>query len=195
MSRHRDFHNMDHDDYDDEPDYGSSVSSYTDEMPLSRSMENEFMFRRGGNTPKMSQFFGRTNSVSSVPEEDEDAGNEADSDDSSSTSEGGRRHSSGSSLIESLNAEEAAKLATCLIDILDIVGENIPEIQSKFLNQDSSKMFQIYYVLSQFAKINFSFNIVFAYIHTLQKIIKLSSVLQLVTLSGTFWDLRKNSEF
>ena len=66
MSRHRDFHNMDHDDYDDEPDYGSSVSgSYTDEMPLSRSMENDFMFRRGGNTPKMSQFFGRTNSVSS----------------------------------------------------------------------------------------------------------------------------------
>ena len=32
------------------------------------------MFRRGGNTPKMSHFFGRTNSVSSVPEEDEDAG-------------------------------------------------------------------------------------------------------------------------
>ena len=132
MSRHRDFHNMDHDDYA-EDDYGSSVSSYTDEMPLSRSMENEFMFRRGGSTPKMSQFFGRTNSVSSVPEEDEDAGNEADSDDSSSlSSEGGRRHSSGSSLVESLNAEEAEKLASCLDYILDIVGEAIPEIQSKF---------------------------------------------------------------
>merc|ERR1719415_343516 len=120
---------MDHDDFADD-DYGSSVSSYTDEVALSRSMEKEYMYRPG-NTPKMSQFFGRTNSVSSVPEEDEDAGNEADSDDSSSTSEGGRRHSSGSSLIESLNAEEAAKLATCLIDILDIVGENIPEIQIK----------------------------------------------------------------
>ena len=95
------------------------------------------MFRRGGNTPKMSHFFGRTNSVSSVPEEDEDAGNEAagneaDSDDSSSlSSEGGRRHSSGSSLVESLSAEEAEKLASCLDYILDIVGEAIPEIQGK----------------------------------------------------------------
>ena len=80
-----DFHNMDHDEYV-EDDLGSSVSSYTDEVQLSRSMEHEFMFRRGGNTPKMSHFFGRTNSVSSVPEEDEDAGNEADSDDSSSLS-------------------------------------------------------------------------------------------------------------
>lgn len=122
---------MDHDDYD-EADYGSSFSSYTDEMPLSRSMEQEYMFRRGGSTPKMSQFFGRTNSVSSVPEEDEDAGNEADSDDSSSlSSEGGRRHSSGSSLVESLDVEEEKKLAMCLEYILDIVGDTIPEIQSK----------------------------------------------------------------
>ena len=91
------------------------------------------MFRRGGNTPKMSHFFGRTNSVSSVPEEDEDAGNEADSDDSSSlSSEGGRRHSSGSSLVESLSAEEAEKLASCLDYILDIVGEAIPEIQGMY---------------------------------------------------------------
>ena len=132
MSRHRDFHNMDHDDFADD-DYGSSVSSYTDEVALSRSMEKEYMYRPGS-TPKMSQFFGRTNSVSSVPEEDEDAGNEADSDDSSSlSSEGGRRHSSGSSLVESLNAEEAEKLASCLDYILDIVGEAIPEIQSKFV--------------------------------------------------------------
>jgi len=122
---------MDHDEYV-EDDLGSSVSSYTDEVQLSRSMENEFMFRRGGNTPKMSHFFGRTNSVSSVPEEDEDAGNEADSDDSSSlSSEGGRRHSSGSSLVESLSTEEAEKLASCLDYILDIVGEAIPEIQVK----------------------------------------------------------------
>ena len=92
MSRHRDFHNMDTDDYDEEEAYGSSfASSYTDEVALSKSVEQEYMFRRGGNTPKLTQFFGRTNSVSSVPEENEDAGNEADSDDSSSQSshEGG----------------------------------------------------------------------------------------------------------
>lgn len=132
MSRHRDFHNMDTEDYE-EGDYGSSFSSYTEEVSLSRSVEQEYMFRRGGNTPKMSQFFGRTNSVSSVPEEDEDAGNEADSDDSSShSSDGGsRRHSSGSSLVEALDAEEAQKLASCLDYILDIVGDTIPEIQSK----------------------------------------------------------------
>ena len=93
------------------------------------------MFQRGGSTPRMSQFFGRTNSVSSVPEEDEDVGNEADSDDSSSvSSDGGRRHSSGSSLVESLDAEEAQKLASCLDYILDIVGDTIPEIQSKFFS-------------------------------------------------------------
>ena len=34
-----DFHNMDHDEYV-EDDLGSSVSSYTDEVQLSRSMEN-----------------------------------------------------------------------------------------------------------------------------------------------------------
>ena len=34
-----DFHNMDCDDYV-EDDFGSSVSSYTDEVQLSRSMEN-----------------------------------------------------------------------------------------------------------------------------------------------------------
>lgn len=85
MARHRDFHNIDTEDFD-EGDYGSSFSSYTDEVALSRSVEQEYIFRRGGTTPKMSQFLGRTNSVSSVPEEDEDAGCEADSDDSSSNS-------------------------------------------------------------------------------------------------------------
>ena len=41
-----------------------------------------------------------------------------------------RRHSSGSSLVEALDAEEAQKLASCLDYILDIVGDTIPEIQS-----------------------------------------------------------------
>ena len=41
------------------------------------------------------------------------------------------RHASGSSLVEALDAEEAQKLAECLDYILDIVGDTIPEIQSK----------------------------------------------------------------
>ena len=41
-----------------------------------------------------------------------------------------RRHSSGSSLVEALDAEEAQKLASCLDYILDIVGDTLPEIQS-----------------------------------------------------------------
>ena len=89
MSRHRNFQNAHHEDYDEDPEYNSSyASSYTDEVALSRSLEQEYVFRRGGNTPKLNHYFGRTNSVSSVPEEDEDIdkGHEADSDDSSSQS-------------------------------------------------------------------------------------------------------------
>ncbi len=147
MARHRDFHNMDTEDYD-EADYGSSFSSYTDEVQLSRSIEQEYMFRRGGNTPKMSQFFGRPSSVSSVPEEPEDTGNDADSDDSSSQSSegGGRRHSSGSSLVESLDAEETKKLALCLDYILNIVGEAYPEIQSKSFQAYSYQEMYIFIV-------------------------------------------------
>ena len=49
-------------------------------------------------------------------------------------SEGGgqnRRHSSGSSLVEALDEEEQIKLSECLDYILDIVGDTIPELQSK----------------------------------------------------------------
>jgi hypothetical protein len=89
MARHRDIRNLDTDEFE-EPELGSSFgSSYTDEVSLSRSVEQEYMYRRNssGNTPRMSHFLGRTNSVSSVPEEDE--GHEVDSDDSSSNSSGG----------------------------------------------------------------------------------------------------------
>ena len=58
MARHRDFHNIDTEDFD-EGDYGSSFSSYTDEVALSRSVEQEYIFRRGGTTPKMSQFHAK----------------------------------------------------------------------------------------------------------------------------------------
>ena len=144
MARHRDFHNMDTtEDFDEDGDYSSSfASSFNDEVSLSKSVEKEYMFHRGGSTPKLKHMiFGRTNSVSSVPEEDEtDRGHEADSDDSSSQSSedraaGGqnRRHSSGSSLVEALDEEEALKLAECLDYILDIVGDQeIPEVQSRF---------------------------------------------------------------
>ena len=138
MARHRDFHNMDTEDFEEDGDYSSSfASSFNDEVSLSKSVEKEYMFHRGGSTPKLKHMiFGRTNSVSSVPEEDEtDRGHEADSDDSSSqSSEGGgqnKRHSSGSSLVEALDEEEALKLAECLDYILDIVGDTLPEVQSR----------------------------------------------------------------
>ncbi len=88
MARHRDVRNIEADEYGEDDEYGTSYgSSYTDEIALSRSVEQQYMYK-GGSTPKMSHFFGRTNSVSSVPEEDE-MGHEADSDDSSSVSSGG----------------------------------------------------------------------------------------------------------
>ena len=87
MARHRGVRNLEADDFDEDA-YGTSYgSSYTDEVALSRSMEQQYMYKQG-NTPKMSHFFGRTNSVSSVPEEDEFALRDADSDDSSSASSG-----------------------------------------------------------------------------------------------------------
>ena len=152
MARHRDFHNMDTEDFEEDGDYSSSfASSFNDEVSLSKSVEKEYMFHRGGSTPKLKHMiFGRTNSVSSVPEEDEtDRGHEADSDDSSSqSSEGGgqnKRHSSGSSLVEALDEEEQIKLAECLDYILDIVGDTLPEVQSRFFlvfMQSASKKVQ-----------------------------------------------------
>ena len=82
MSRHRDVRNLDADDYDDSASYGSSYgSSYVDETSLSTSMEN-YMYRRGaGGTPKMGHFvLGRSDSIHSVPEgeEEEEADDEGD---------------------------------------------------------------------------------------------------------------------
>lgn len=133
MARHRDVRNIDADEFAESEDYGSSYgSSFCDEIPLSRSMEREYMYRRNasGTTPKMTDFLARTNSVGSVPEENEDEAIN-DSDDSSSSGGMGRRHSSGSSLVEGLNAEESAKLASCLEYVLDIVGDTIPDVQVK----------------------------------------------------------------
>ena len=39
----------------------------------------------------------------------------------------GRRHSSVSSLLEGLTEDEHSRLAKCMEDILDIVGDNFPE--------------------------------------------------------------------
>jgi len=138
MSRHRDVRNLESDDLAQD-DYGSSYgSSYCDEVSLSRSVEREYMYRRNaGMSPKLSHFYGRSDSVGSIPEEDGTTGRRPyqatdDSDDeSNAASHSGRRHSSVSCLLEALSDEDQTKLAKCLETILDIVGESMPEIQVK----------------------------------------------------------------
>merc|ERR1712012_1068528 len=87
-------------------------------------------------SPKLSHFYGRSDSVGSIPEEDDSPGRRNfqanDSDDESNVSpHSGRRHSSVSCLLEALSDEDQTKLAKCLETILDIVGESMPEIQVK----------------------------------------------------------------
>merc|ERR1719422_521753 len=88
-------------------------------------------------SPKLSHFYGRSDSVGSIPEEDDTPGRRpyqpSDSDDESSSvsPHSGRRHSSVSCLLEALSDEDQSKLAKCLETILDIVGESMPEIQVK----------------------------------------------------------------
>merc|ERR1712012_386847 len=87
-------------------------------------------------SPKLSHFYGRSDSVGSIPEEDDSPGRRNfqanDSDDESNVSpHSGRRHSSVSCLLQALSDEDQTKLAKCLETILDIVGESMPEIQVK----------------------------------------------------------------
>ena len=89
MSRHKNVRNLDADDTVHQDDYGSSyASSYCDEVSLSTSVERDYMYRRNtGMSPKLSHFYGRSNSVGSIPEEDNIAGRNpqdpSDSDDES----------------------------------------------------------------------------------------------------------------
>lgn len=139
MSRHKNVRNLDADEHAPQDDYGSSYgSSYCDEVSLSTSVEKEYMYRRNtGMSPKLSHFYGRSNSVTSIPEEDNVGGRNkqdpSDSDDESAnfSPRSGRRHSSTSCLLEALSDEDQTKLAQCLEQILDIVGESMPEIQVK----------------------------------------------------------------
>ena len=91
MSRHRDVRNLESDDLAQD-DYGSSYgSSYCDEVSLSTSVEREYMYRRNtGMSPKLSHFYGRSDSVGSIPEEDDSPGRRNfhanDSDDESNVS-------------------------------------------------------------------------------------------------------------
>lgn len=129
MSRHRDVRNLDAEDFEDDS-YGSSYgSSYVDEVPLSTSMEN-YMYRRGsggaggsGHTPKMGHFvLGRSDSVPSVPEEEdgeETSGPMRERSDSET--------SSGSNTDYDLSDADQKKLSQCLEDVLDIMGDTMPE--------------------------------------------------------------------
>lgn len=127
---------MDTGEFEDDYDYASSYgSSYMDETSLSTSVERDYMYRRGsvgssGHTPKMGHFFARrSDSISSVPEEEEEGAEGASgrsrirarSDSETSSSSNPEEE------LDPLNEEEALKLAQCLEQILDIVGDSIPE--------------------------------------------------------------------
>ncbi|TRY79606.1 hypothetical protein TCAL_11670 [Tigriopus californicus] len=146
MARHRDVRNMDTGEFEDDYDYGSSYgSSYMDETSLSTSVERDYMYRRGsvgasGHTPKMGHFLARrSDSISSVPEEEEEdeggqAGQRAGGTDGAGRGRVRARSDSETSSssnpeddVDPLNEEEAGRLAQCLEQILDIVGDSIPE--------------------------------------------------------------------
>ena len=118
MARHRDVRNLDADDFgDDDYDYGSSYgSSHVDEVELSKSLERDYMYRRGsdggGHTPKIGFF------VAEADEPPERIRQRSDSETSSS---------SNSNLWDDLAPDDAQKLAECLEHILDVVGESMPE--------------------------------------------------------------------
>ena len=90
MSRHKNVRNLDAEELGQQDDDGSSYgSSYCDEVSLSTSVEKEYMYRRNaGMSPKLSHFYGRSNSVTSIPEENNFVGRgppqNNDSDDESS---------------------------------------------------------------------------------------------------------------
>ena len=126
MSRHRGVRNMDADEFEDDDSYGSSASSYVEETSLSRSMEN-YIYKRGGggHTPKMGHFvLGRT---PSVPEEEEEEGDETGLRRMRPRSDSETSSGSNSNPFEDLQKEDQVRLADCLEEILDIVGESMPE--------------------------------------------------------------------
>eukprot|EP00095_Tigriopus_kingsejongensis_P001730 maker-scaffold514_size150699-snap-gene-0.26 protein:Tk01730 transcript:maker-scaffold514_size150699-snap-gene-0.26-mRNA-1 annotation:"GG14552" len=147
MARHRDVRNLDAEDFgEDDYDYASSYgSSYMDETSLSTSVERDYMYRRGataatgatgatGHTPKMGHFFARrSDSIGSVPEEDEAEGGPPPS--ASALGRGRARSDSETSSNqededdagEPLSPEAVRQLAQCLEQILDVVGDSIPE--------------------------------------------------------------------
>ena len=119
MARHRDVRNLDADDFgDDDYDYGSSYgSSHVDEVELSKSMERDYIYRRGseggGHTPKIGYFVA--GGADELPER---IRQRSDSETSSS---------SNSNLWDDLGPDDAQRLADVLEDILDVVGESMPE--------------------------------------------------------------------
>ena len=128
MSRHRDVRNMDADDYEDDySSYGSSYgSSYVEEGNLSTSME-KYMYRRMGSTPKMGHFvLGRSDSVPEESEHDDpdEEGHMRARSDSETSSNG----------LEDLDEDRKGKLAKCLEEVLDVVGDTMSEQVRQFTN-------------------------------------------------------------
>jgi len=144
MSRHTYVRRMNEDDYEDDDDYDASYSSsYGSDYGLSKSLEQQYMFKRdmGGHAPQFSTYMDNLGEGESEFEMDlglgtADAG-AADTVDGAGAMklESGEKKSLQRMMstfdTSSLSQDEMARLNSCLDHILDIVGETVPEYTVK----------------------------------------------------------------
>lgn len=143
MSRHTYVRRMNEDDYEDDDDYDASYgSSYGSDYGLSKSLEQQYMFKRdmGGHAPQFSTYMDNLGEGESEFEMDLGLG-PADADAGAGAGAAAMKLDSGEkkSLVRmtstfdtsSLSQDEMARLNSCLDHILDIVGETVPEYTVK----------------------------------------------------------------
>ena len=152
MSRHIYVRRMNEDDYEDDGDDYSS--SYGSDYGLSKSLEQQYMFRRdqGGHPPQFSTYMDNLGEVESEFEMDLGLGTtnaaEAEEGAAAMTTESGGKKKNLQRMVSTydtsaLSPDEMTKLISCLDYILDIVGETVPEYTVKETivrcNYDSEK--------------------------------------------------------
>jgi len=152
MSRHIYVRRMNEDDYEDDGDDYSS--SYGSDYGLSKSLEQQYMFRRdqGGHPPQFSTYMDSLGEGESEFEMDLGLGStdgaEAEEGAAAMTTESGGQKKNLQRMVSSydtsaLSPDEMTKLISCLDYILDIVGETVPEYTVKETivrcNYDSEK--------------------------------------------------------
>lgn len=129
---------MNEDDYEDDDDYEASYSSsYGSDYGLSKSLEQQYMFKRdlGGHAPQFSTYMENLGEGECEFEMDLDLRTANDVEGAALTSESGVKKNlqrMGSTFdTSSLSLDEITRLNSCLDHILDIVGETVPEYTVK----------------------------------------------------------------